>query len=208
MAVAALIEPCTCLFDIGSDHAFLPIELFKRGLLKRAVASDIGEGPIRSAKRNIRRAGLSDQIATTVTNGLLGHEVCAEDTVVIAGLGGFEMIDILSAYGPVRAPMILQPQKSAYELRVWLNQKQYQIIFETLAEDRGRIYPILKVQYAPEPLQPLSKVEAYLGPILLRDKPALYLDYLDQRKRHLTKAVLGQPELSDVLMLVKEGFET
>jgi len=60
--------------DIGTDHAYLPIEIIKRGLSQRAIACDINRGPIESAARNIEAAGLSDRIDTMQTDGLHGVE--------------------------------------------------------------------------------------------------------------------------------------
>ena len=203
-AVAELVKPCDCLYDIGSDHGFLPIELIRRGIARRAVASDIGSGPIAAATRNIARFGLQEQIETVVTPGLSGHAVRAQDAVVLAGLGGLEMIDILAAADLVQGQLILQPQKSAFELRRWLVENQYRITQESLVEDRARIYPILVVEPVQDSPQPLTLSEAYLGPCLMRDRPPLYPAYRMQRIRHLQKAVHSQPELRPILALLQE----
>lgn len=203
-AVAELVQPCDCLYDIGSDHGFLPVELVRRGIAKRAVASDIGSGPIAAATRNIARFGLQERIRTVVTPGLSGHAVSAQDAVVLAGLGGLEMIDILAAAGPVPGQLILQPQKSALELRRWLTTNRYRIIQETLVEDRARIYPILVVAAAGDKSQNLSLIEAYLGPCLMQARPPLYPAYRMQRIRHLQKAVHSQPELRPILEILQE----
>ena len=62
-AIRAFIEPNERLADIGTDHAFLPIDLVQRGIIKFAVASDIGAGPVAIAKQNVADAGLTDQIS-------------------------------------------------------------------------------------------------------------------------------------------------
>ncbi len=203
-AVVELVEPCQCLYDIGSDHAFLPIELIRRGVASRAVASDIGAGPIRSAQRNISRFALENKIATAVTPGLAGHTVTSEDSVVMAGLGGLEMIDIMANYGLVPARVILQPQKSAMELRRWLTTSGYQIVAERLVYDRDRIYPILAVEPSANSAQELTLLQAYLGPCLITDKPPLYREYLVQRLQHVQKMMRSEPELHAVFTVIQE----
>ena len=41
--------------DIGTDHAYLPIWAIRQGLTSYAVASDINEGPLEAARRNMIR---------------------------------------------------------------------------------------------------------------------------------------------------------
>ena len=49
--------------DIGTDHAFLPVELVSSGQIPRAYACDIGVGPLEHARATIEEAGLQAQIA-------------------------------------------------------------------------------------------------------------------------------------------------
>ena len=53
----------TCTADIGTDHGMVPIELVRRGLFERAVASDLREGPLSAASVHVRQAGLADRIS-------------------------------------------------------------------------------------------------------------------------------------------------
>ncbi|NCC76212.1 MAG: SAM-dependent methyltransferase [Clostridia bacterium] len=209
-SVASLVQPCDRVFDIGTDHAFLPIELVRRGICQSAVASDIRPGPIAVARRNIVRAGLADRIETAVTSGLQGHEIGPDDAVVMSGLGGLEMIDILAVLpGPCRQ-VILQPQKSVMELRFWLDDNRYRIEQEDLVLDRDRIYVIIRA--VPEVADPagsllrpaMSLTEAVLGPVLLRKKPPLFGPYLKQIARHVQLASRGMPELAEVTVVIQE----
>ena len=96
--VAGLVPSCRCLFDIGTDHGFLPIQLTAASIAARiAVAADIRPGPLERAARHIREAGLGDKIETRLTDGLRDLAVAMDDVVVIAGLGGNEIRDILAA---------------------------------------------------------------------------------------------------------------
>jgi tRNA (adenine22-N1)-methyltransferase len=202
-AVASLAMPCDRLYDIGTDHAFLPIHLFRRGLCQRAVASDIRPGPIEIARRNIRRAGLQNRIETAVTYGLDGYPLGPDDIVIMAGLGGLEMIDILEKSPCKCRQIILQPQKSALELRLWLWDNQYRIVDERIALDRGRLYVIISCSFddspGPIPADPAQRLRsAAIGPILIQTQPDHFVAYLRQLESHLHKARRSQPALIQV----------
>ena len=45
-AVADLVTPGYTIADVGTDHAYIPIYLVEKGIVQRAVAMDINEGPL------------------------------------------------------------------------------------------------------------------------------------------------------------------
>ena len=53
--VGDLVEEDSLTMDVGCDHALLSIYLVLKKKQKRAIASDIKEGPLESAKENIKR---------------------------------------------------------------------------------------------------------------------------------------------------------
>ena len=52
-AVAALVPACHCMADIGTDHAYVPMDLVRKHRVEHAVASDIHKGPLDIARRHI-----------------------------------------------------------------------------------------------------------------------------------------------------------
>ncbi|WP_029237974.1 tRNA (adenine(22)-N(1))-methyltransferase TrmK, partial [Streptococcus sobrinus] len=51
--VADFIPQGAKLLDVGSDHAYLPIHLLQEGLISQAIASEVVQGPYRSALENV-----------------------------------------------------------------------------------------------------------------------------------------------------------
>jgi tRNA (adenine22-N1)-methyltransferase len=56
------IRECEILADIGTDHAYLPIEAIRGGLCKKAIACDIVEGPLKIAKKISKPQGLKKKL--------------------------------------------------------------------------------------------------------------------------------------------------
>nr|GEZ30768.1 hypothetical protein [Tanacetum cinerariifolium] len=61
--VAARVPVGARLADIGSDHAYLPVALLRRGLIEAAVAGEIALTPFAAAGRTVRESGFEQQIA-------------------------------------------------------------------------------------------------------------------------------------------------
>ena len=140
-----LCPECDCMADIGTDHGHLPAELVRCGKVQRAIACDISEPSLKKAEFTARFSGLSHKIETRLGSGLERISKGEVDTVVIAGMGGVLIGDILkSAYDMITNELfILQPMTSVPELRKDLKNSGFCITDEEMAEEGGRIYNII-----------------------------------------------------------------
>ncbi len=149
-AVAALIRTnAEVVCDIGTDHALLPIYLVLSGRARKVIASDIAPRPLARAKENVVAWGAHDRVELHIGSGLSGLEACGASDIVIAGMGGEVIIQILEAAAFVRDPrirLILQPMTRAEVLRKWLGENGFSILRESLAIDR-HLYQIMLVTY-------------------------------------------------------------
>ncbi len=172
--LATMVDQDARIADIGTDHAYLPIELVKSGKVNFAIASDIGKGPLDNAKQDIKEAGLEGKIETRLGAGL--ETISAKDnidTVVIAGMGGNLMSQILND-ALVNKKMsfdtlILEPNVGEYGVRKWLMQHSYQIVDEQIVAEAGHIYELIKAKKTESNI-PLTEKELYFGPILIKTK--------------------------------------
>ncbi len=203
-AVAELVPACRRLLDIGTDHAWLPIELVRHGCCQTALAIDIRPGPLAAADRHIRAAGLTGRIQTCQADGLNGIDLDEGDAVVLAGMGGYEMMDILGPTPRHCRTLVLQPMKSLPELRLWLYRNGYVIQTERLAVEKNHAYVIISCRYTGS-RRTLSDLEALVGPCLLLEppQPGLHL-YLDKLLQRLHKQSLGEPALQPVIELIRQ----
>ena len=176
--LAAMVDENTRLADTGTDHAYLPIDLVKSGKTQFAIASDVAKGPLDNAKTDILEAGLSNQIQTRLGSGL--ETIKPEDkieTVVIAGMGGKLMTDLLEAAkekDELYPTLILEPNIGEPGVRKWLMEHNYQIIQEEIIDTAGHIYELIKAILT-DKMHQLSDKEILFGPFLLKEKNSVFI---------------------------------
>ena len=62
LACADMVSGKGTVCDVGTDHAYLPAYLISSGICRNAIASDIGENPLKYAHKNLEKLGLLDKI--------------------------------------------------------------------------------------------------------------------------------------------------
>ncbi|MEE1012894.1 MAG: tRNA (adenine(22)-N(1))-methyltransferase TrmK [Clostridia bacterium] len=206
--IANTITPCACMADIGTDHAYLPVYLCMTGVCKRGIASDIRRGPLQRAKDTLRRYGMESRIETRLGGGVDTLAPGEADCIVIAGMGGLMIAEILKANPTVFAKsgqILLQPMTAVPELRSFLWENGYTVVSETLAKEEQKLYHILAVEVGQEPTPP-TPTELYLGQRLLTDRPEHFAEYLQKQRRKLTRMAEGlkQSQSEDTALRLKE----
>ncbi len=146
-AIADCITKGNSVADIGTDHAYLPIFLIDNNISNNIIASDIVEGPVQNALSNVKKHNMDKEIRIIQASGLNGI-TDSIDTIIIAGMGGMLIIDIISddldiAYGAKE--LILQPMKNSIELRKFLVKNKFKIVEEKIGIDEDKFYEIIKV---------------------------------------------------------------
>ena len=183
-AVADMVTPGNIIADIGTDHGYVPIYLVEKRICPMAYAMDINEGPIRRAKAHIEKAGLLGKIQAIQSNGMESLNPGQADTVVIAGMGGELIIDILKASGvndTVRE-LVLSPHRRIDLVRRFLIHHSWRITEENMVLDAGKFYTIIKAVHGEE-TEPYSEIELVYGRCLLNEKNAVLYKYLEKEHK-------------------------
>jgi tRNA (adenine22-N1)-methyltransferase len=142
------------LVDIGSDHAYLPIYLLKAERIKKALAVDIAVGPLERGRLNAESAGFSEMIRFELADGLKNLDVAGFESLVIAGMGGENIMAILQ--NDMRAAkgfkqLILSPQRDAPALRRFLHNHGFSIVNEAMVQESGKFYNIIDCKPGEQP---------------------------------------------------------
>lgn len=211
--VASFVPQGAVLLDVGSDHAYLPIDLVERGRIEGAIAGEVVDGPYQSALKNVEAHGLKEKIQVRLANGLAAFE--EEDQVsaiTIAGMGGRLIATILEeGLGKLAnvERLILQPNNREDDLRIWLQDHDFQIVAESILEEAGKFYEILVVEAGQ---MKLSASDVRFGPFLSKEVSLVFVQKWQKEAVKLEFALEQIPEknleerqvLVDKIQAIKE----
>lgn len=187
------LDKCDVIVDVGTDHGYIPIELIKRDFVKKAIATDINKDPLKKAGINASLDGVSDRIDLRLGGGLAPVNEGEAQGVIIAGMGGNLIRDILEAdLDKVKKLdyVILQPAQNPEVLREYLYTHDYEILDEDLCLDDGKYYEIFKVRYKKGDYIALESLYYEISPMMLNKRVPLLKDYI-QSKIDKAETVIG-----------------
>ena len=224
-AVADLVTPGYTIADVGTDHAYIPIYLVEKEIVPKAVAMDINKGPLDRAAEHIKEHKLEGKIQTRLSNGLRHLPKEEVDTVILAGMGGNVMMNLLNEdmdKTNCLKECILQPQSEVAKVRTFLLEKGFLFIKEDMVWDDGKYYPMMKVLPPKTKTEDISvtwsEVELQYGKLLLEQKNPILKQFLEREfsikegilskleQIHGTHILERKAELNQELFLIKEGL--
>lgn len=196
LCVSQLLRDGSFIVDVGTDHAYLPIHMIACRSSAAAVATDINRRPIERAKKNIARFGMSEKIDVILTDGLHGVELYDIDAVVIAGMGGDNIVSILKDASFVRERklrLVLQPMTKSDVLRRYLTENFYEITDEKNVKDGCKIYEVLAAEYRGDDyhIPKYSEAELIVGRRSLELRDSLFYEFVGLKLEKAEKKLYG-----------------
>lgn len=179
-ALAKFVPKGSKVIDVGTDHAYMPIYLRQTERAISCLATDINKGPLEKAAHNLKKYQISG-VRLKQTNGLEGLEEEDANVIMISGMGGFLMIDILKRQPELVKRMhylILQPQQDVMPLRKYLHSIGFKIETEDFVKDGEKYYNIV-VACKGEEYYDKAYEYAYGKQLILNHNPVFeeWLDY-------------------------------
>jgi len=187
LAASEMIIPYRAVADIGTDHGLLPCFLLEKGLAPLVIATEWGDGPYRRARERIGNSPCSAHIAVRQGYGLEPLAPGEVETVVIMGMGGDLLAEILSRDWSLSSSFkrfVLQPMSRPYVPRGLLAEKGWPLIDERVIKLKGRFFVLYSYQPGDRPYR-LSPLELEVGPLLLQARDRIELEYLNYCRRKL-----------------------
>ena len=149
------VEKNSLVADIGTDHGYIPIYLIENKIAKKVIATDLNKGPLSKIEKSVKAKSLEDYIDTRLGDGLEPLRAFEVDTVIIAGMGGVLIRDILDKEKKKTnsfVNFILQPNTASDKLREYLLKNNFTIVDEKLVRENNLFYEILHVKEGKEKL--------------------------------------------------------
>ena len=223
--------------DIGCDHGYTAIALFEAGKAEKLFACDIGKEPLEMANKNVRFRGLEDKISCRLGNGLEALEKGECKHLLLSGMGGMLMIQILEKRIEEFETILLSPQSDYEKVRRFL-YPYMELVEDCYVKEKNKFYRILLAKKrrnsdrekntsdigakVPEckatnsdagennlDSSAISKVEWEFGWLPLSKKDPVLKELLEDEERHLEEMLLKNPQkvLLEKLERVKEGLQ-
>ena len=189
-ALASLVDKDASLLDIGTDHAYLPIYLYKNNITKNVVGSDISSQVLKYAKNNLKKIALEDKIKLILSDGFKNIQE-KYDIAVISGVGTKTIEKILDS-DIVPNKLIISSHKNVPDLREFMQKINYKIKKEIVIIEKNIYYNIIKYEKGKDNLNKydllvgLSNDEDYkkyllskLKELYEKSKSTKYLEYIN-----------------------------
>ena len=207
MTAVGFVRRGSVFADIGTDHAHLPIYLYKNNMVKKAIAADVNPMPLEIARKNISLNSAQKGIETVLSDGLDRIKEYSPDDIAIFGMGGELICRIISdaewtKNNSVR--LILQPMTKQEDVRRFLLDNGYSIIGEAVSYDDGKFYQTICAEYSGEN-EKYSEAELILGKHNIKNGGVLFSDFVKNRievykNRQKGKMLVGLGEEEEKLI--------
>ena len=140
--VANYVSDNSNIIDVGCDHALLDIYLVENKKNINCIASDVNEGPLEQAKNNIKKYKFQNKIKTKLGDGIEPIEDNT-DTVIISGMGGTTIINILNNKDKLInvKKVIVSPNNDFPSVRKQISKLGFKIVQEEMVLDRNKFFP-------------------------------------------------------------------
>ncbi len=187
------LEKCRVFADVGCDHGYVAKGMLDADKCEKAIVSDVSEKCLNKAKDLLKEEISQGRAQAIVSNGL--EKLPPIDLVLIAGMGGEEIISILSSAVILPDKLVLQPMKNVDKVRLFLTATGYKINKDFCFEDGGKFYDLLVIDKGE---QTLTDEQILLGKTNLEEKSA---DFLERNRQEIKR-------IDKILSTGKIDFET
>ena len=144
-----MVDNNSIVADIGTDHGIVPYELVKSQKAKKVIASDISEKSLDKLREKLDYLENPEKIVLSVSDGLENLNEYQVDTIIISGMGGNLIADIINKNINVAKSsncIILGANNSLSLLRKFLHENSFEIIQEVDLFENDKYYQIIKAK--------------------------------------------------------------
>ena len=193
--LCALLEKSDTFADVGCDHGYCSEYVLENGLCNQVIFSDVSKGSLAKAKILLQDYVQEGRAKAVLGDGFFGVPKDTEQ-VLIAGMGGSEIISILSdsRWGFMPKRFVFQPMHDAEKLRRYILSNGGYLQRDFTFFD-GKFYDVLVGGIGQEP-QPYTDAEYEFGKENLQTMPKAFVDRTNKQIKNIETYLL-QPNLQE-----------
>ena len=197
--LCSLLAPAKVFADVGCDHGYCTEYMLQKGFCEKAIFSDVSKGSLAKAEKLLAPYVRSGKAVSVLGDGFYGVEKTV-DEVLIAGMGGSEMVSILSdeKYGFMPKRFVFQPMHDAEKLRKYILENGGYIERDYTFED-GKFYDVIVgglVETEGQVCAEYTDAEYEFGRENLAVMPAAFVKRTQKQIANIGK-YLNQPNLQE-----------
>ena len=178
-AIKDMIAENSIVADIGTDHGYIPVFLIENEISKKVIAADISKGSLEKTIKLVRSLGLNHSIETRLGDGLNVIKPYEVDTLIVAGMGGVLIRDILEKNKDIAESInnfVFQPMIGVKELRKYLIHNNFEIVDEDLVFEEEKYYEIISAKRGKSCIS--KEIHYEISELLLEKKHPLLGDFI------------------------------
>ena len=173
--------------DIGSDHAFLAVKLLKNKKVKIVYNIEINQKPLETGIRNLKANFVYKNTVNVINDGLKNWKHTKSfDYVVISGMGGKNIVEILKNAKVKIKNLILCPNNNVFMLRQYLSKHNWKFVFEAIVNESKYFYPVIYVSKT-KGIKYSNNKDWYFGKLNLKKKDRNFVKMNNERLKYLKK---------------------
>ena len=193
-----LLPACEIFADIGCDHGYMAKAMLDNGKAKKIIIADISKKCLMKAEELLSNEIACGTAQSVVSNGFEKVENC--DLALIAGMGGEEIVNILSCAKILPQKLVLQPMKNPDKVRACAVKLGYRIEKDYVFKSSKKFYDLMLLVKGQDSL---TKEEMEFGRTNLETKPKAFIEMLefkmDKLSQYLAKEGLSSQAKKDIL---------
>lgn len=190
LGITNFVEDKSIVGDIGTDHGYIPAYLIENGIAKKVIATDISSSSLKKAEQLVTSKGFQEDIDLRVGNGLDVIKPYEIDTLIIAGMGGLLITDILNNnYKKVMSinNFILNPMVAQESLRKYLYNNNFTIVDEKIVFEGGKYYEIIHAKLGKDFIEDTIYFE--ISKVLLERRDPMLKQLIENKIRSTKKII-------------------
>ena len=176
-----MVLKCKVAADIGTDHGYVAEMLLRDNVCDKIIATDLNEGPLNRAIEHLSAVNLEKRCDFRLGSGLTVLKEDEAETIIIAGMGGELIADILEDSKNIAlkaSQLILQPMTTADRLRRYLYNNGFSIIDERIVKELHHYYFIIMAVPGIDKVD--DEIYYEVSKMLLKKNDPLMIEYLNR----------------------------